>query len=197
MKRRTYQFAVTACILSMLSGCSKDNTNAPNGNGPNLFVITEGFLSTLGRYYNNTIDTLTYVYRGGSKDLSEYGFQYRDIYSPASFSVNSNGTVSIKLKEPYVHQGVNYYYFSVSPTNPAATLFPENEYQIGTLKAEKTDQTEFVITRDDLNRKYFSIESKKYPGNYLDVAKWKNGGTNGEQWLVFTKNKKAWFFIPD
>lgn len=198
MKKRFYSFVLMAHFLLLLSSCAKDDAGDNNGEGPDVIQITKGFLSTIGKYYDGSIDTLTYVRRGGSTDLSQYGFQFRDIYSGVSLESNSNGTASIKLKAPYVNQGVNYIYFSIIPTNPGASnLFPNNAYQFGPLKAAKSDETEFVVKRDDTDRSQFTIESKKYQGYYLDIARWLQGGTNGEQWLVFTTNKKLWFFIAD
>lgn len=194
-----YLFVCTSYILLLLSSCTKKDPVNPNVDGPDGFLITDGFLSTIGKYYSGASDTLTYVRRGGgANDLSEYGFQYRAIYSGVSFENNSNGTVSIKLKIPYVNQNRSHYYFSIAPTNPGiSNQFPNNAYQFDNLKAEKSNDTEFIVKRIDADRRYFTIESKKYPGYYLDIARWVYGGTNGDQWMVFTTNKKQWFFVAD
>lgn len=198
MKKKIFALAFATLLLSAFSSCSKDEIEDSDQNGANQLLITEGFLSTIGKYYSGALDTLTYSRANSTHDLSEYGYQYRDIYAGVSLENNSNGTVSIKRKNPYVTQGVSYFYFSIIPTNPGASnIFPNNPYQYGPLKAEKSDATEFIVKRDNTDRSQFTIESKKYPGYYLDVERWLDGGTNGEQWLVFTTKPQLWFFIND
>jgi hypothetical protein len=115
-----------------------------------------------------------------------------------SFITHGNGTVSIKMKVPYVYQNKDYSYLGIHVNpNPLVSPFPHPYLYFLAPVDYDISESQFVIKRNATDGTKFTIESKKYPGNYLGVAKWKNTVQPVQSRLVYTSEKKEFFCMSN
>src|ERR1044071_6327251 len=91
-------FFLLPVSLFLLSGtCKKSNEDVPgnNGGGPDVTLINNGYLLTIGKDLDNHDDTLTFWFSTSGQELTLYGHQYLRSSDEISLTSNSNGTMTI------------------------------------------------------------------------------------------------------
>lgn len=195
MKKIFSNISLLAILFSAIVSCKKEAEDNGTGQGPDITYITSGFLCTMGSSANSST-TLAYYFDLGSGDqMWGYVSGNQRAIDEVGMTNNSNGTVTIKKKIPYQHNGKSYSYFAIEKNaSPGISPFPNNPYLFSFLRENESAETEFVIQRNATDGTRFTIESKKYPGYYLGTAKWANSLSSIQGRLVFTTKKQEFFF---
>lgn len=188
--------SMIALVVSffLLTSCKKEDGESGGPTGPNITYVTDGVLCTMGVNHLGVTDTLSYRY-SGIDQITVYNKGFTKDGDEVRFTNNSNGTVSIEKKGPYVHNNKNYIYFGIQ--NNGNSLFPTHTHSFSSLRDVKSAETEFIIKRNAGDSKKFTIESKAYSGQFLGTAKWRNATYPNESYLVFTSKPQEFFFLPD
>jgi len=194
MKRICFLFLSFFNISLFLVSCKKET--ADNGSGADIVLEGSGYLCTIGTGRTGLSDTLTYLWRTGTgEEMAGYLYGAQIPEQHVSFEKRSNNTIAIKRSVPYHSgNGKNYTYFGIQNNpNPAIAEFPHEYlfYHYETPSAE----TDYIVRRSKTDIHKFTIESASHPGNYLGTAKWDNATYPTEANLVFTSNKKEFFFM--
>lgn len=188
-------FSLLAVSLFLLSAACKKDSPGTDGNGPDVVLPTDGFLVTMGKNKDNHMDTLAFWFSTNGQELTVYDYGYGRPQDEISMNPNSNNTVTIQKKVPYMHNNKPYKWFGIDENkNPDFSSFPLNQYLFDMFHEAESAKTQFIIKRKDGDMEKFTIESKAFPGYYLGCAKWKNATYPTETRLVFTtKAQEFWF----
>lgn len=197
MKKKLVQISFLLLSLSIVNiSCKKDggeNTTAP---GPDATYITDGVLCTMGISYNSVLDTLRYWSATAGRTVQGYMYGSTTKKDEVFIVINSNKSVSVKLKEPLISGGRSYLYFRSQPNNaPSASSFPEHQYLFNWSEAPSSE-TEFVLTRSNADKTKFTLECKTAPGQFLGTKRWANSVQAIEESMVFTTKKQEFFLLP-
>lgn len=193
MKKIFLSISFLLFILSaVITSCKKDVT-AP---GPDATYITDGVLCTMGVSYNSGFDTLRYWTATNGQTVQGYMYGSATKKDEVFIVINSNNSVSVKLKEPLISSGRSYNYFRSQPnTSPGFSLFPEDQYLFNWSEAPSSE-TEFVLARNNADKTKFTLECKNAPGHFLGTKKWRNATSTIEGCMVFSSKKQEFFFLP-
>ena len=196
MKKIFFKISFLLLVVStVVTSCEKNGAAAPAATGPDITYINDGLLCTMGISYNSVFDTLRYWTATAGRTVQGYMYGSGTLKDEVHFMNNSNGTVSIKLKEPLSSGGRSYHYFRTQPnTAPSASSFPEHS-QLFNWSETATPETEFILKRSNADKTKFTIESKNAPGNFLGTKKWKNSVQTIEDCMVFTSKQQEFFFM--
>lgn len=195
--KKTLTF-ITVSLFLLSAACSKKNEDlpAPGGpGGPDIVLPTSGHLVCMGKDQNNHTDTMTFWHSTSGGQMTVFGREYLRAADEIRFTNNSNGTETIRRKEPYVHNYINYDMFGIQENpNPSTSEWPNNSYLWTMYQKDASVLNQFIIKRDATDKFKFTIESKAFPGYYLGVAKWKNATYPTTTYLVFTGTPVVWWF---
>ena len=195
MKRTCFLFLSFFNISLFLVSCKKDTADNGSDNGVDIVLEGSGFLCTIGVGRSGHSDTLTYYLRtGAGEEMVGYLKNAQVAEQHVSFEKRSNTTIAIKRSIPYhsVNRYLTYFGTQINP-NPAISSFP-NDY-LFTHYETTTEETSFIVKRSSTDIHKFTIESNSHPGNFLGVARWKNATYPTEANLVFTSDKREFFFM--
>lgn len=197
MKKILVQLSFLLTIFSTTITSCKKGGDDQAGQGPDATYINNGVLCTVGTFVNSTIDTLAFstVAFIVGRPMGGYAPGSHKPEDELTFISDGNGTVRIKLKIPYTNAfGRVSNYLAIKPDSSA---FPVNPYYL-TLAPEghNVSELQFVIKRNANDGRKFTIESKKYPGNLLNIAKHPGSPVSTKSQLVFTSGKQEFFFMP-
>jgi len=185
---------IIACSL-LFSSCQKsgDDALAP---GPAITPVIDGYLCTIGSYLSST-DTLVYdiVQSNNGRDMVRYVPGSNKPENQVTLIVQgSSDLFLIKLKKPYGNTRPQTHFF----IKPDPSSFPVYPYYFGVaFEGNDVSELQFVIKRSSTDNKKFTIESKKYPGNYLNIAKPGVPISTGASKFVYTPAKREYFFMPN
>jgi hypothetical protein len=192
MKKIFYASCFLTMSVLLLTSCGDENNPAPRG--PNVVLVTDGYLCTIGPSSLPGLDTLYYAFSSGGREVTGYRPEWADNEQQIRLTVASDHTMRVEMKTPYTTSGQSYKYLGVRKAgNPSITSFPNHEYQFQLYK-DPVPETEFVIARDPDDIHKFTIESNLYKGQYLTTGKWKGHLGVDHPNLVFETGKKYWFF---
>jgi hypothetical protein len=190
-------FSIFLLSISIVS-CKKEAADNPVNPGTNITYVTSGFLCTMGIGENQKVDTLVLMpIKGyGTSTANVYSYGYIPKEDEFSITNNSNGTVSVKFKTPYVSGTKTYthigLYGSQFPLG-TSTFYP---FQL----AEKESiETQFEMKRNTTDGRLFTLESKAVPGFYLSTI---HPGyqyqphSSVETKMAFSIKKQDFFFLP-
>lgn len=195
MNKILFNVSLSVIIFSTLPSCKKDAGGENPSPGPDITYITSGMLCTMGSSANSSTVLAYYFDLGTGDQMWGYVSGNQRAIDEVGITNNSNGTVTIKKKIPYQHNGKSYSYFAIEKNaSPGISPFPNNPYLFSFLRENESAETEFVIQRNATDGTKFTIESKKYPGYYLGTAKWANSLSSIQGRLVFTTKKQEFFF---
>jgi hypothetical protein len=181
-------------FLTVFVSCKKNGDDA-TGSGPAITPVIDGYLCTIGSYVSST-DTLVF-------DITQANLgRGMVLYVPGNIKPESQVTLIaqgssdlmlIKLKKPYGSRPQTHFFISPDPSS-----FPVNPYYFGvSYEGHDVSELQFIIKRSSTDNKKFTIESKKYPGNYLNIAKPEVTISTGASKLVYTAAKREFFFMPN
>ncbi len=195
MKYSFLKLSLLIVILStVVTSCKKsgDDTTAP---GPAATYITDGYLGTMGTTVTNTFDTLFFDVSAFllARPMAGFGFGGEKPEDEVTLITQNNGTSLIKLKTPYGSHKLTYFWIRPDPSS-----FPVYPYYIDLASSnDNTDVSElqFIFKRSESDSRNFTIESKKYPGNYLNIVRAPGTLQTTQSKLIFTTTKKEFFFI--
>ncbi len=195
MKKAFLNISLSIIIFSTIISCKKEAGDNGTGQGPDITYVTSGLLCTKGSGTNNSTILSYYFDLGSGDQMWGYVSGNGRPEDEVGLTTNSNGTVTIKKKKAYQHNGKSYSYFAIEKNaSPGISPFPSHSYLFSFLKETTSAETEFIIQRNAADGTKFTIESKKYPGYYLGTAKWVNSLSSTEGRLVFTTKKQEFFF---
>lgn len=183
-------------VATITTSCEKSGADDSTATGPDITYVTDGVLCTMGINQFGYLDTLSYRY-SGIDQITIYNKGFTKPGDEVRITNNSNNTASLEKKGPYVNNNKNYIYFAILPNNGPNPLFPAHTHTFPALREIKSIETEFIIKRNAVDSKKFTIESKAYPGQFLGTAKWRNATYPNESYLVFTSKPQEFFFLPD
>jgi hypothetical protein len=174
--------------------CKKGGDDA-NGSGPAVTPVIDGYLCTIGSYVSST-DTLVFNIVQANNGRAMVTYVPGNIKPESQVTLIAQGSsdlVLIKLKKPYGSRPQTHFFISPDPSS-----FPVNPYYFGvSYEGHDASELQFIIKRSSTDNKKFSIESKKYPGNYLNIAKPEVTISTGASKLVFTAVKREFFFMTN
>lgn len=178
-------------LLSSTCG-KKDDEPAP---GPDMTYVTEGVLCTMGISHDNKFDTLQYY--TGNYNVKEYVSGTATKKDEVFIVVNSNNSVSVKLKEPLISGGRSYLYFKCKPSPNISQALPGYQYYFSFSEAPSSE-TEFVLARNNSDKTKFTLESRNAPGQFLGTRNqvWATSNSTLEADMVFSSKKQEFFFLP-
>ena len=193
MKKRLLFICLFATGYSLFLSCEKGGDDS-TGPGPDATYITSGYLGTMGTTVTNTFDTLFFdvsAYPLG-RPMAGFGFVGESPQDQVTFITQNNGTSLIKMISPYGNQKLTHFWIRPDPSS-----FPVYPYYFSMAADDKADITElqFIIKRSDTDSRKFTIESKKYPGNYLNIERTPGTLQTTQSHLIFSAAKKEFFFI--
>ena len=192
MTKKFIAFLICLPLLTIM--CTKQSPSNDN-DGPDVVLHTSGYLCTMGKNGFNHQDTLTFWFSASGQDMSVFGREYLRPEDEISLTVNSNNTMTIKKRIPYVQQNKPFQWLGIrANANPDFSSFPDNEYLFTLFHETESELTQFHIKRSQGDMNKFTIESKAYPGYYLGVAKWEDATYPTEDRLVFTTIAKEFWF---
>jgi len=196
MKQSLFKTSLLLVSLSAITlSCKKDGEQITTGNGPDITYATDGVLCTMGTSYNSSFDTLRYWTATNGQTVQGYIYGSATKKDEVFIVNNSNGSVTVKLKEPLVSGGRSYLYFRSQPNiSPSSSSFPEHAYLFNWSETE-TSETEFIMKRSDADKTKFTLECKNAPGNFLGTKKWRNSVQTIEGKMVFSSKKQEFFFM--
>jgi hypothetical protein len=196
MKKQSLYLITILSLYLFSASCKKDKEDQPGpGGGPNVVLPISGHLVCIGKDSDNHLDTLTFWHSTSGREMVEFYREYLRAADEIRFTVNGNGTVNIRRKEPYVHNSINYDKFGIEENkNPGSSSFPDNSYLWTMYQKDETVLNSFIINRDKNDLYKFTIESKAFPGYFLGVEKWKNATFPTTDRLVFTTKQIVWWF---
>jgi hypothetical protein len=195
MNKKVYPSLIALFVsFFVFASCSKEKGENGTAPDPNITYVTDGVLCTMGINTFGVEDTLSYRY-SGIDQITVYKKGFTKTEDEVRITNNSNNTISLEKKGPYVHNNKNYIYFSIRGNG--SSLFPTHTHAFSELRDVKSAETEFILKRNTADSKKFTIESKAYPGQFLGTAKWRNATYPNESYLVFTTKPQEFFFLPD
>lgn len=198
MKQSLFKTSLLLVSLSaIILSCKKEGGEDATATGPGIAYVTDGFLCTMGKNTQGQPDTLVFYFSTNGQQMTVYSRGFPRPQDAVKLISNGNNTLSIEKKIPYVHNNKSYSNFGIIKSNPATSPFPSHPYLFYMFHADPSDETQFIIKRNDTDGEKFTIESKAYPGYYLGVAKWANATEPTEDRLVFTSSKKEFFFMAN
>lgn len=164
--------------------------------GPAITPVIDGYLCTIGSYVSST-DTLVYdiVQSINGRDMVRYIPGSNKPENQVTLIVQgSSDLFLIKLKKPYGNTRPLTHFF----IKPDPSSFPVYPYYFGVaFEGNDVSELQFLIKRSSTDNKKFTIESKKYPGNYLNIAKPQVTISTGASKFVYSPAKKEFFFMPN
>lgn len=195
MKQSTLKLCLLVlCFSLIVVSCKKEAGDDSTAPGPDVTYITDGYLGTMGTTVTNTFDTLFFDISAFSlgRPMAGWGFGGEKPEDQLTLITQNNGSPQIKLKIPYGSGSLTYLWIRPDPT-----AFPVYPYYFSMASDVNTNVSElqFIIKRSDSDSRKFTIESKQYPGNFLNIVRPSGSLQTIQSKLVFTPAKKEFFFI--
>lgn len=181
---------LSTCIISCEKGGEDELLPEPDAT-----YLTSGILCTIGQGRNYTVDTLVVLPTNGYEGLREYAPGFTAKQDELYITKGSDGTFSLQLKTPMVYRDSTYTHIGIYGTHlplGSGSFYPSQ------FKTRPSADTKLILTRNAVDGKMFSLESKAAPGYYLSAIhpgyQYQPNSTV-ETKLAFSRKKQEFFFM--